>query len=104
MHVFTGIEIRNEGNDASVAEGSYGQPRFLPYFTTHAILGTLTVLKFSAHADPLVVILVVVLFGAVEHQIASVLLQIAKGRHFHASAVSFRFKAFRYDLRSVGMR
>ena len=79
MHVFRRIVIGDKGDDAAVLPGDEVKACLLFYFSEETFLRALSFLKFSADADPLVFIEVVLFFCAVEQKIAAVTLDIAQG-------------------------
>ena len=89
VHVLGRPDVRDERDKAAVAELCQRQAGLFKHLAAHAVLRTFLILKFSADADPFVMIFVVRLLDAVEHQVLPVLLQIAKRGLFQA-----------FDLRS----
>ena len=69
MHILRFPHIGNKGHNAAVAPMGEGQAGFLLRLAQHAVLGSLAVLKFAAHADPLVVVGIMFFFDAVESKI-----------------------------------
>ena len=70
----------DEGQQAPAAPVGQRQARLFFHFTEKAVLRALEPLEFSADAHPFVVVVVVLLLHAVEHQIGVVPLQIAQRR------------------------
>ncbi len=61
-----------------VAPVGDGEARLLPDLPAHAVLGALARFELAADAQPLVLVDIVFLLGAVEHQILLALFQIAE--------------------------
>ena len=84
VHVFALPAVADEGHDAAVAVLRQLQSRFLAEFAADAVVRAFVFLKFSADADPFVVIRIVFLFVAVQQEPTPVLLQIAKRGILHS--------------------
>ena len=67
-----------EGQQPPAAPAGQGQARFLPHLPEQAVLRALEPLKFAADTHPFIVVVVVLLFHAVEHQVGVLPLQIAE--------------------------
>ncbi len=76
VHVFVVIDIVHEGDDAAVAPFRDGEARLLPHLAQHAVLGALPFLELAAHAEPFVVVEVVLFLGTVQHKILAAALKI----------------------------
>ena len=76
VHVFVVIDVMHEGDDAAVAPFRDGKARLLPHLAQHAVLWALPFLELAAYAEPFVVVEVVFLLGAVQHEILAAALQI----------------------------
>ena len=76
VHVFVVIDVMHEGDDAAVAPFRHGETGLFPHLAQHAVLGALPFLELAAHAQPFVVVEVVFLLGAVQHEILAAALQI----------------------------
>jgi len=100
VHILGRVDVGDEGHKPAVAVLRERQPRFLQHLAADAVLRAFPVLKFSADADPFVVIFVVLLFYAVEHQILSIALKIAERRLLHAP--SLPCVCFLYCIRGWG--
>ena len=100
VHILGRPDIGDEGHKPAVAVLRERQPRFLQHLAADAVLRAFPVLKFSADADPFVVIFVVLLFYTVEHQILSIALKIAERRLLHAP--SLPCVCFLYCIRGWG--
>ena len=70
----------NKGQQAPGAEALQSQASLLLHFPQQTVLRAFKPLKLSAYTDPFVVVVVVLLFDAVQHQISVLPLQIAKSR------------------------
>ena len=80
MHILRLVAIGDKGHETAVAPARERQTGLLPRFAQGAVLGRLAVLKFAAHADPFVVVEVILLFRAVQHQIFVAALEIDERR------------------------
>ena len=69
VHVFVVIDIVHEGDDAAVAPLGDSESCFFPHFPQHAVLGALPFLELATHAEPFVVVEVVLFLGAVQHEV-----------------------------------
>lgn len=67
-----------------------------PHLPYKAVLRAFKPLKFAAHAHPFVVVVVVLLFDAVQHQVSVLPLQIAKG-----GAEDGKFRVHKCELEAV---
>lgn len=76
VHVFIVIDVMHEGDDATVAPFRHGETSLFPHLAQHAVLRALPFLELAAHAQPFVVVEVVFLLGAVQHEILVAALQI----------------------------
>ena len=76
MHVLVVIDVVHEGDDAAVAPFRDGEACLLPHLAQHAVLGALPFLELAAHAEPFVVVEVVLFLGAVQHEVLAAALQI----------------------------
>ena len=70
-------------DDAAVTPFRDGEARLFPHLTQHAVLGALPFFELAAHAEPFVVVEVVFLLGAMQHEVLAAALQITKCRLFH---------------------
>ena len=70
----------DEGQQAPAAPVGQGQACLLLHLAEKTVLRAFEPLEFAAHADPLVVVVVVLLLHPVEHQVGVVPLQIAQRR------------------------
>ena len=77
VHMLVGIDVMDEGDDAAVAPFRHGEAGLLPHLSQHTVLGALPFLELAAHAEPFVVVDVVLLLGAVQHEVLVAALQIA---------------------------
>lgn len=77
VHVFVLINVVYEGDDAAVAPSGDGEARFFPHLAQHAVLGAFAVLELAAHAEPFVVVEVVLLLGAMQHEVLAAALKVA---------------------------
>ena len=82
MHVFCFPDIGDEGDDAAVAPLGDGIACFFEHFAQHAVLGALPFFELTADTEPFVVVQVVFLFGAVEHEVLVAAFQVAEGGGF----------------------
>ena len=80
VHVLDAPFVGHKRDESAEARIEHGEPRLLLHLAHGAFLGAFAALELSADADPLVAVLVVLLLGAVEDQIASVLLDVAESR------------------------
>ncbi len=76
VHVFVIVDVVHEGDDAAIAPFRHGEACLFPHLTQHAILGALPFLELAAHAEPFVVVEVVLFLGAVQHEVLAAALQI----------------------------
>ena len=76
VHVFVVIDVMHEGDDAAIAPFRHGETGLFPHLAQHAVLGALPFLELAAHAQPFVVVKVVFLLGAVQHEILAAALKI----------------------------
>ena len=83
VHLFCWPYIMNKGNDAAITPLSDGEARFLKDFAPHAVLGALPFLELAAHANPFVVVFVVFLLGAVQHEVLAAALKVTLCGLFH---------------------
>ena len=90
VHLFGGPDIVDESNDATIAPRGNGKARFLKDFAPHAVLGAFPFLELAAHANPFVVVLVVLLLGAVQHEVLAAALKVTLGGLFHGLFVLCR--------------
>ena len=80
MHIFRHRKlIGYKGDESPIAKGSESQSRFLLCLPHNAVVGRFKGLKLAAYTDPFIVIFVVCLFCAVEHQVLPIPLYVAKG-------------------------
>ena len=77
MHGLGLILIRHKSDDTAVIPGIHCQARLLANLPDSTFLRTFSFFKLAANADPFIMIDIVFLFDAVEHEIVAVLLQIA---------------------------
>ena len=83
VHVLVVVDVVYEGDDATIAPFRDGEACFFPHLAQHAVLGALPFLKLAAHAEPFVVVEVVLFLGAVQHEVLAAALKIAKCCLFH---------------------
>ena len=76
VHVFVVVDVVHKGDDAAVAPFRDGEAGLFPHLAQHAVLGALPFLELAAHANPFVVVLVVLFLGAVQHEVLAAALQI----------------------------
>ena len=76
VHVLVVIDVVNKGDDAAVAPFRDGEAGLFPHLAQHAVLGALPFLELAAHAEPFVVVEVVLFLGAVQHEVLAAALQI----------------------------
>jgi len=87
VHLLGGPDIMHKSDDAAIAPLGHGEARFLKDFTPHAIFGALPFLELAAHANPFVVVLIVFLLGAVQHEVLTAALKITLGGLFYSSKI-----------------
>ena len=78
MHPLGGPWVTEKIHDAAVNRRVHRQAGLLAHLAQGAGQRVLTRFKLAADADPLVVVDVVFLFDAVQHQVRTVLFEIAK--------------------------
>ena len=100
VHVFGRVDVGDEGHEPAVAELRERQSRLLKHLAAHAVLRAFLIFEFSAYADPFVVVFIVLLFDAVEHQILPVPLQIAERGLLHAASLPVCDLPLFYQLRA----
>ena len=83
VHMFGFPDVGDEGDDAAVAPFRDGIACFFPHLAQHAVLRALPFLELATHTKPFVVVEVVFLFGAVQHEVLVAAFQIAKRCLFH---------------------
>ena len=83
MHVLIVVDVVYESDDAAVAPFRDSEARLFPHLAQHAVLGTLSFLELAAHAEPFVVVEIVFLLGAVQHEVLAAAFKITKGCLFH---------------------
>ena len=83
VHVLVIVDVVHKGDDAAIAPLRDGKARLLPHLAQHAVLGALPFLELAAHAEPFVVVEVVLFLGAMQHEILAAAFQIAKCCLFH---------------------
>ena len=69
VHLFGGPDVVHKGDNTAIAPLSDLKARLFADFAPHAVLGALPFLELAAHANPFVVVLVVHLLGAVQHEV-----------------------------------
>ena len=69
VHLFSRPDVVYKGDNAAIAPLGHGKARFLIDFTPHAIFGALPFLELAANANPFVVVLIVHLLSAVQHEV-----------------------------------
>ena len=69
VHVFVVIDVMHKGDDAAVTPFRHGEAGLFPHLAQHAILGALPFLELAAHAQPFVVVEVILFLGAVQHKV-----------------------------------
>ena len=87
VHLLGGPDVVDEGDDTAIAPRRDGEARFFPHFAPHAVFGTLPFLELAAHANPFVVVLVVLLLGAVEHEVLAAALKVTLCGLFHTPKI-----------------
>ena len=91
VHVFRLPSVGHERDNAAVAPVCQRQAGLLTHLAQQALLRAFVRLKLAAHADPFVVVEVVFLLDAVQHQVAAVPLNVAERGVEHALAFFHRF-------------
>ena len=76
VHMFVGIDVMHKGDDAAVAPLRDGEARLFPHLAQHTVFGALPFFELAAHAEPLVVVEIVFLLGAMQHKVLAAALQI----------------------------
>ena len=91
VHPLGGPWLASKIHNAAVGGGLHRQAGFLPHFAQGTGFGSFAGVKLAAHTDPFIVVDVVLLFNAVQHQIAAVLFQVAQSglQQFSHSGASF---------------
>jgi len=69
----------HKGQQSPGAVARQGKAGLLPHLPHKAVFRAFKPLKFAAHTHPFVVVVVILLFDAVQHQVSVLPLQIAKG-------------------------
>ncbi len=87
VHLLGGPDVVDEGDDATIPPRGDGKARFFKDFAPHAVLGAFAFLELAAHANPFVVVLVVLLLGAVQHEVLAAALQVTLGGLFHTTKI-----------------
>jgi hypothetical protein len=90
VHLLGRPDIVDESNDATIAPRGNGKACFLIDFAPHAVLGALPFLELASHANPFVVVLIVLLLGAVQHEVLVAALKVTLGGLFHGLFVLCR--------------
>ena len=83
VHLLGRPDVVHEGDYATITPNRDGEARFLKNLALHAVLGALSILKLASHANPFVVVLVVLLLGTMQHEASATALQVALGGLFH---------------------
>ena len=83
VHILCSPFIGDKCHDSAVAPVFQPQAGLFPDFPQETVLRTLPFFKFTAYAHPLVVIEIVLFPHSMEHQVLSILLDIAQGRISH---------------------
>src|SRR5574344_1104770 len=76
MHLFGRPDIGDECHDAAVAPSGDRIARLFTYLAAHAVFRTFAVFELSAHANPFVMIFIVNLFCAMQHEVLSVTFEV----------------------------
>ena len=77
---YTHLDVyKRQGQQSPGTVARQGKAGLFPHLPHKAVLRAFKPLKFAAHAHPFVVVVVVLLFDAVQHQVGVLPLQIAKG-------------------------
>ena len=79
MHILAGPHIGHKGDDAPVFVIGKGQAGFLFGLPQDTFFGAFPLLELAADADPLVLVLILLLFDPMEHKITALVFDIAKG-------------------------
>ena len=77
VHMFAFPNVGDEGDDTAVAPLGDGEASLFEYLTQHTVLWALPFFELAAHAEPLVVVEVVLFFGTVKHKVLVTVFQIA---------------------------
>ena len=77
VHMFVVVDVMHKGDDAAIALFSDGESCLFPHLAQHAVFRALPFLELAAHAEPFVVVEVVLFLGAVQHEVLATALQIA---------------------------
>jgi len=83
VHMLVVVDVMHKGDDATIAPFRDGEARFLPHLAQHTVFGALPFLKLAAHAEPFVVVEVVFLLGAMQHEVLRAAFKITQCRLFH---------------------
>ena len=83
VHVLVFIYVVHKSDNAAVAPFRDGEASLFPHLAQHAVLWALPFLELAAHAEPFVVVEVILFLGAVQHEVLRSAFQIAKCCLFH---------------------
>lgn len=98
MHILRGPHVRHERHKPPVPPVRQHQARFLPHLAQQAVFGAFALLALAAYTDPLALVFVVGLFGAVQHQAAASLFDVAQRRILHCRPRAQKFPPFQPQL------
>ena len=76
VHVLVFIDVVYDGDDDAVAPFRHGEACLLPHLAQHTVFGAFAVLELAAYTEPFVVVEVVFLLGAVQHEVLAAALQV----------------------------
>ena len=77
MHIFAPV-IGKEGHNAAIARIAKRKSRFFEKFPRNTLFRAFSMFKLTANADPFIVIDVILLFDAVQHERLSILNQVTE--------------------------
>ena len=89
VHAFTGVDVGDKCNNAAKPVTLECQPGFLANLSQKTVLRAFPVTEFSANANPFVAVFVMLLFGAVEQEIAIPVFQITESGQLHHMTIPF---------------
>ena len=102
MHILRGPHVRHERHKPPVPPVRQHQARFLPHLAQQH-LRAFALLALAAYTDPLALVFVVGLFGAVQHQAAASLFDVAQRRILHCRPRAQKFPPFQPQLGRFGV-
>ena len=89
MHIFGLIDSVYKGDKTTVTVVGQGKSGLFKGLAEDAVLGTLFILKLAAYTYPLVVINIVFLLYAVQHQVFIAALDLTKSYIFHLISLKY---------------